>query len=323
MTPPPIVIRLGARPLEAAWERTEAWLGDRFRPRNFGVRTIDLPTRAIVVGVGGTCLGGAGRTPLAIGIAREVAARGVAVAFVGHGFGARGLGEARRAKIDDGVDDVGDEALIAARSLAGIAPVFVARRRRDAIASAASAATVVVVDRLLQTRPRRLALSVLAIAEGAHAARSRGIAAADVVVTVGGDGCPGQVSLATLGSPSRTVSADEARGLRVGLVTSVARPERVRRSAVSLGLDVRVHVERADHARVGPRLAGELAAIGARNQVDRWLFDAKSAALFEARSEAAWRLVHAVTPPRELIDRVCALAAISRDDDLPAKFARP
>ncbi len=103
-----------------------------------------------MVAVGGATLGGSGKTPLAIACA-EAMADGARVAYVAHGYRARPERAARRHAVDDDVATVGDEALVAARALAGRASVVVAPSRQAALELAAERADVVVLDGVLQT----------------------------------------------------------------------------------------------------------------------------------------------------------------------------
>jgi tetraacyldisaccharide 4'-kinase len=117
-----------------------------------------------VVAVGGATLGGSGKTPLAIACTRELALAGIRTTLVGHAY--RAAAEVPRFVLSgDRVEEVGDEALVAARALEGLtrAQVAVAPRRSDAITLAARSAQVVVLDGVAQTRPVRAALALLAV----------------------------------------------------------------------------------------------------------------------------------------------------------------
>jgi tetraacyldisaccharide 4'-kinase len=253
------------------------------------VRALDLPNAA-VIGVGGARLGGSGRTPLAIAIARALDAT-----LVGHAYGAR-PGRARLVQPDDPVEAVGDEAWIAAR--AGV-PVVVAPRRSEALAFAARVARVLVVDRLLQTRPVRLACSLLAfdsLSEKANpwpfgdlvANWSRLRAATDEPVEIGGPEAREELRIET-----------DLGGARVGLVTSMARPARVLAALAERGIEPRFHVERSDHAALSRSEARRLAGL----PVDVWLVDAKT----HAQAPDLGLLVHhEVVPSAGLVERVRA-----------------
>lgn len=256
------------------------------------VRTIDLPRDRAVIGVGGATLGGSYRTPVAIALC---AALQDAV-LVLHGAGAR----VTRARVVDRTDDVrevGDEALIAARALE--AKVIVAPSRAEALAFAARHARVLVVDRLLQTRPQRLAWSLLAVDArtpfGAGvtlpfgdlvAPRAALVSAADEVVAID--------------AHNEEVAIDpRARSQRVGAVASLARPFRMRRALKSLGVDPVVFVERNDHDPVTDRERRALDRIAARERLDAWVVDAKT----EALGLPGLRLEHRVTLPAGVVER--------------------
>jgi tetraacyldisaccharide 4'-kinase len=95
---------------------------------------------AVVVCIGNFVLGGAGKTPTAIAIARVLQSAGERVAFLSRGYG--GAERAEPVEVDPAIHsarDVGDEPLLLARA----APCFVGADRvaaaREAIAAGASA----------------------------------------------------------------------------------------------------------------------------------------------------------------------------------------
>ncbi len=87
-------------------------------------------SRRPVVVVGNLTVGGTGKTPLVIWLARGLASRGVRVGIALRGYGREG-GQARRVSPSDSAATVGDEALMLERKL-GV-PVAVASRRPDAV----------------------------------------------------------------------------------------------------------------------------------------------------------------------------------------------
>jgi tetraacyldisaccharide 4'-kinase len=263
-----------------------------------------------VVAVGGATLGGSGKTPLAIACARALADGGARVAFVAHGYGAS-LRAAHEVPVvepctEAALDRYGDEALLAARSLAGRAPVFVASDRQAALDRAAAVADVVVLDGPLQTKPRRAALSLLALDAaspwGSGALPPRGdlraprealLAACDRAILIGDD--PDASARVTSrgarlgGAPLAWIDLFR---LRVGLFTALARPARLLAFLAQRGV-VPARVERApDHARLrdlrldAPRGNAPGAA---RADVDLWLASPKCALVLEAA-----RIPHAV-----------------------------
>lgn len=109
-------------------------------------------------------LGGAGKTPVAIAVARALARLGGRVALIGHAYGGS-LRAPRFVAPDDAVREVGDDALAAARLLASDRiPVVVAPSRTEALAYAARAgATMLVADGLLQAAPVAVLDAVLVV----------------------------------------------------------------------------------------------------------------------------------------------------------------
>ncbi len=96
-----------------------------------------------VICIGDPTVGGAGKTPTAIAVARLLAQAGERPMFLTRGYGGREAGPVR---VDPAVHhaiDVGDESLLLARS----APTIVARAREAGAAAAVSAgASVIVMD---------------------------------------------------------------------------------------------------------------------------------------------------------------------------------
>lgn len=89
-----------------------------------------LRPRVRVVCVGNLTAGGAGKTPVAIAIARILARRGEPAAFITRGYGGSARGPVKVDPTRHEAARVGDEALL----LAQVAPTWVAKSRRAAIA---------------------------------------------------------------------------------------------------------------------------------------------------------------------------------------------
>lgn len=104
-----------------------------------------------VVSIGNLSVGGAGKTPLAIALARALTARGLAVDALSRGYG-RDSSHASKVDIEGPAPRFGDEPLVIARE-AGV-PVYVARRRFEAgkLAEAESATEVHLLDDGFQHR---------------------------------------------------------------------------------------------------------------------------------------------------------------------------
>lgn len=294
------------------------------------VRPLALPSGVRVVGIGGATLGGAGKTPLVLELARRLAARGERVAVVAAAYRAR-PGRARQVSVDDRVDRVGDEGLMLARALAPIGvPVAVAPERQEALELAAGLAPLVLVDALLQARPRRLALSLLVVdasqpwgagrcppSGDLRADRARLLAASDGVVLVGSAGNAVRVAVERLcrragrllfevpaglrgaRTPEGTLlGMEELSRRRLGLALAVARPERIIAALRASGIAPAPTCLHADHGVPAPGGAGPAP--------EAWLATAKCATKLDGEGSGApvWVLEQALEPPRELLSLV-------------------
>jgi tetraacyldisaccharide 4'-kinase len=265
-------------------------------------RPLALPSSARVIGVGSAVLGGAGKTPLAVALARQFSRRGAHVAIVGHAYRAsRPPPRGHVVEPQDPVTMVGDDALAAARLLAGSrARVIVAARRAVAVAHAASiGAEVILLDGVLQTSPRRLDEAILVLdaaylwgsgacppAGDLRAPKAALLSAADhiAIVTPGPRGTPVEPSALPDGAPEGAVAVPSATGfvtnlkgerrslaslagLRLGLLVAIARPERVVAALDRAGVRLCAIIALADHASLSP----EATASAARLDVDAWL----------------------------------------------------
>jgi tetraacyldisaccharide 4'-kinase len=113
-----------------------------------------------VVCIGNPTVGGAGKTPLALALARLLAAQGDAPMLLTRGYGGRLSGPLRVDLARHRAADVGDEPLLLAR----VAPTFVARDRvKGARAAAAAGAGVIVMDDGFQNPSLQKDFSVLVV----------------------------------------------------------------------------------------------------------------------------------------------------------------
>lgn len=95
-------------------------------------KSTQLPVPVVVVG--NITVGGTGKTPLTIALARSLSALGYRVGIISRGYGrSDDQGAARAVELASLPSEAGDEPLLMRRSLADLGiPVFVARRRAEA-----------------------------------------------------------------------------------------------------------------------------------------------------------------------------------------------
>jgi tetraacyldisaccharide 4'-kinase len=288
-----------ARGLSRVWARVAA---------DAVVRPLPRPPGVALVTIGGSTLGGSGKTPLAIACALELARAAARVAFVGHAY--RGKpGRCRVAAPLDSLDEVGDEALVAARALAGAGvPVVVGPTRAGAVAHASSMADVLVVDGVLQTAPRA-SLSLLAVDEHHPWGRAQAVPpcgdlrapiralveAADRIVPVGEDSGEARRVSRGVWVGEELLGWDALHALRLGLVVVVARPERILSSLRRRQLIPSVVVRARDHGSVSP------SALRA-GVVDLWIATPKCALHARAALGASPQ-----APPLAVLDHAVAL----------------
>ncbi|MDB4998887.1 MAG: Tetraacyldisaccharide 4-kinase [Myxococcaceae bacterium] len=241
-------------------------------------RPLAVPDALFVVTIGGATLGGSGKTPLAIACARALAASHTNVALIGHAYRARPR-SARVVSVDDDVAVVGDEALVAARALrTSGAVVIVAPSRQAAITFAVSRGIVIaVVDGPLQLRPRRSDVAWLAV---------------DAASPWGDGACPPRGDLRAPEAQLRALcdrvvpvagelvlpEGDALASRRVGLVTSLARPERITRALERRGIHPVAFVHAPDHRSASLRVLRTTARTA---RLDAWLATEKCAAHLE------------------------------------------
>jgi tetraacyldisaccharide-1-P 4'-kinase len=209
------------------------------------------------------------------------------------------------------VADVGDEALMLARELSPVGvPVVVARSRAEAIARAAELAELVIVDGLLQTRPERLACSLLVLdadepwgsrrcppVGDLRARPSALLGACDRVIVFHSEITGARTT------DGRFIPARELRGRRLGLALALGRPERVVRELARLGVAPVRFEHAADHGRLW-------ATRRPSADVEAWLTTAKCATkLDEFRGGGpVWVLEQRVTLPAGVVEQVVALS---------------
>lgn len=152
LAPRPNALALALRPLGALYGAIVAR----------GLRRPGARPGAPTIVVGNFVAGGAGKTPVALEIARLLQARGERIAFVSRGYGGARGGPLRIE--NQGASEVGDEALL----LAQVAPTFVGADRAAAAALAVdmTGPTALILDDGLQSRQVEPDLAI-AVVDGA------------------------------------------------------------------------------------------------------------------------------------------------------------
>jgi tetraacyldisaccharide 4'-kinase len=240
-----------------------------------------------VICVGDPTLGGAGKTPTAIALAKLLSAAGERPCFITRGYGGRERGPLRIDPAVHGADAVGDEALLLAR----VAPTVVAADRVAGAQFAAQAKpTVLVLDDGFQNPALEKDFSLLVIdaasgigngcvfpagplraplaaqLEKAHAlvCIGKGAAGDAVAALAAKKGIP---AFAAKIIPDR-VAAQRLAGQRVLAFAGIGRPEKFFRTLAEIGAEVVEGRAFPDHHSYSPREAKELlAAAKAKNLV--------------------------------------------------------
>ncbi len=211
-----------------------------------------------VIAIGGVTLGGDGKTPLALAIARLLSRLGERPAFLTRGYGRRGSGAPFRVDLQKrAAPETGDEPRLLARA----APTIVCADRVAAARLAQEVgATVLILDDGLHSRRLAPDLALLAVDGGygagnglcppagpLRAPAAAQLAAADAVVVIG-PGAPGEAiatRAAGLGKTllrGRLVPSPEAAarlaGARLFAFAGVARPQKFLASLHEIGAEV-------------------------------------------------------------------------------------
>jgi tetraacyldisaccharide 4'-kinase len=273
----------------AAWRR--AWYARDPSRRH----RLDRP----VVSVGNLRVGGSGKTPIVEYIARLLVEQGERPAVLTRGYGRRIARDGVTVVSDGtrviaGLDQAGDEPLMLARALPGVAVLVgadrylcgrLAERRLGAtvhllddgfqhLELARDVDLLLVAEEDLQDRP----MPAGRLREGLEAAR----AADAALITAGYDTAADRIGRAfgvapvfrvtrAIGAPRQIAGARDSvvvpSNSRVFVVTGIARPDRFHADILSVGWDICGSIEYRDHhrftARDVRRIAAEAKAAGA------------------------------------------------------------
>lgn len=295
----------------------------RLRKKNF------YSSRLPVICIGNFTVGGSGKTPLALLVARLVSDEGHEPWFLSRGYGGRLSGPVRVDAAVHGSVDIGDEPLL----LAHHASTVVSRDRREGarfIEATAPANAVIIMDDGLQN-PFLAKDLVIAVVSGdrgfgngrvipagpLRAPLSAQIGLADAILVTGHASETTRVLrdfLRTLTqepllSATTRASEDAARlrGRRVVAYAGIANPERFFAMLESLGASVVARRAFADHHAFSDREARDLVDMARRTSAD----------LVTTEKDMA-RLSGAAGPCAELRDRSTALKieTVIEGDDL-------
>ena len=113
-----------------------------------------------IICIGNVTLGGAGKTPLAIAIGKQLIAANHKIAYACKNYGGIIKGPVRVTKKHNAIQVI-DEAILLSKT----APTYVARKRRDAVRSACETAEIVISDDGFQNNSFHKDLSILVVPE--------------------------------------------------------------------------------------------------------------------------------------------------------------
>lgn len=242
-----------------------------------GMRRAGVPAGVPVLCVGNFTLGGAGKTPTAIMLARMLGAAGETVFCLSRGYGGNATGAKRVDAHADHAHEVGDEPLLLARA----APTIVSRDRvTGAQLAKAQGAGVVVMDDGLQNASLAKDFT-LAVVDGQRGIGNARVFPAGplraplavqldrtdaVLVLGGGDGVKDVAAAARArGLPvwhGRLVpdesAAAELKGRKVLAFAGIGNPDKFFDSAVEAGIAVARRKRYPDHHRFTAEEAAEL-----------------------------------------------------------------
>ncbi|MDE2134576.1 MAG: tetraacyldisaccharide 4'-kinase [Alphaproteobacteria bacterium] len=235
-------------PIGWIYSATVTWKAHNATPYRSGIP---------ILCVGNLTVGGTGKTPVAIAIARALKARGRKPFFLSRGYGGKLRGPLLVAP-EHSVGDVGDEPLL----LAAAAPVVVSHNRGEGARLAAKhGADVIVMDDGHQNFTLAKDLSIVVVdaaqpfgngfvvpAGPLREFVSQGLARADAVVIVG-DGEPKLTGYAgpILRAQLTHVDSPELAGRRVVGFAGIGRPEKFFRSLRVFGAEIVATKHFADH----------------------------------------------------------------------------
>ncbi len=239
-----------------------------------------------VICVGNLVAGGAGKTPVALALARHLQSAGRSPHFISRGYG----GSQDGLRVDTahhGAPDVGDEALLLAR----IAPTWAGSDRHAlALEAAAGGADLVILDDGYQNPALIKDISIVVVDGGAGFGNGRlmpagplrelpasGLARAHAAVILGEDSSDADVAIAAEGPVGLPVfaarleaaaDAGSLAGKRVLAFAGIARPQKFFETLSAIGADIADSLVFNDHhPYTGPEISDILERAKALNAV--------------------------------------------------------
>ncbi len=219
-----------------------------------------------VICVGNLTVGGAGKTPLVIALAKALLGKGRRPHILSRGYGGRLKGPLRVDSLRHGAADVGDEPLLLAR----IAPTWIgADRALSARAAVDDGADILLMDDGFQNPGLEKTFSILAIDGGygfgnglvmpAGPLREQlagGLARADAAVIIGEDVAGARAAIAgrcpIFEARILPLPDEEIAGKRVFAFAGIGRPEKFYRTLLDIGCTLAGTRDFADHHRYTP-----------------------------------------------------------------------
>ncbi|GLQ07717.1 tetraacyldisaccharide 4'-kinase [Sneathiella chinensis] len=214
-----------------------------------------------VICIGNIIAGGAGKTPVALAVARYLMSEGWNVHFLSRGYGGKAEGPVRVVQDVHKAADVGDEPLL----LAAVAPTWVAKDRvKGAEAAVKAGADVLVMDDGFQNFSLHKDISILVVDAGFGVGNGRVLPAgpmretvdsalsrADAVVTIGnGPGLALPEGASILSFRAKLVPKammNELVGEKVVAFAGIGRPAKFFESLMDAGAELVEAVEFPDH----------------------------------------------------------------------------
>ena len=280
--------------------------------------TTALPPLPPVIVVGNIVVGGSGKTPVVIALARQLAARGYRPGIISRGYGGNYQQETLLLTDEHHWQQVGDEPLLMQRQTQ--LPVCVGRKRRFAAARLAECGCdVIISDDGLQhyTLPRNVEICVVDAAyrlgngwllpAGPLRESPARIAACDLCLLIDSDENKGENSSATmvnvarqlrgfyaLNAPDKPLSADFFAGKNVAAIAGIARPDAFFNTLEKNGIPLQQRHALADHSEY---TATKLAQITA----DVILMTEKDAVKYAATDPRLYALKIECTLPEQVL----------------------